>query len=105
MYADRPILISRVPESVLAKLSKRPHSNYTHISTEQYEDSSVTVAFDFGRLTYRFFKETRFPEEERFYAYFTGAVSHPRASSFTAAATNLPSLAADVVPARFPVPR
>ena len=64
----------------------------------------MSVEFDFGRLTFRFLKETRFPED-RFYAYLTSAVSHPPASSIAAPAMCLPPLRADVVPPRFPVSR
>ncbi len=105
VYADRPQWIKRAPEWILERLSKRPHSSDTHISVEEYSSGSVSVAFDFGRLTFRFLKETRFPEEDRFYAYLTGAVSHPSPSAFAAPAKCLPPLSADVVPARFPVLR
>ena len=102
LFADRPQWIVRAPDWVRAMLSKRFHSSDTHLGIEEYRSGTVRVAFDFGRLTYRLLTEKRFLEEDRFMAYLTGVVSHPVSSSFAVAATNLPSLPADVVPARFP---
>ena len=105
VYADRPQWIKRAPEWILERLSKRPHSSDTHISVEEYSSGSVSVAFDFGRLTFRFLKETRFHEEDRFYAILPVLFLILCPSAFAAPAKCLPPLSADVVPARFPVLR
>jgi len=41
-------------------------------------------------------------DEDRFYAYLTQVVDRPAVSTFASAATNLPALSSDVIPARFP---
>ena len=102
-YCDSPRWIKRAPGWLLNWLHDRPHTSDTHTSIEEYESGSFRVAFDFGRLTYKVLKDDRFFEEDRYFAYLTGAVAHPVVSSFAAAATDLPRLSADVAPAPFPV--
>lgn len=102
-FTDRPQWIARAPEWVLVTLFNRTHSSDTHIGLKKYNFGDVRIALEFGRLTYRFIKETRFHEEDPFYAYLSGTVAHPRKCSFTVADVDLPSLPADVVPSCFPV--
>ena len=102
--ADRPLWIARIP-NVYDFLPPRPYSKDTHLCVENYTSGTFRVAFDFGKLTYRVLKETRYFEEDRFFAYLTGVVSRPSASSFGVAAKYLPCLSADVLPASFPVGR
>ena len=102
--ADRPLWIARVPH-VHDFLPPRPYSKDTHLSFEDYTSGTFRIAFDFGSLTYRVLKETRYFQEDRFFAYLTGVGSRPSASSFGVAAKNLPCPSADVLPASFPVGR
>ena len=73
--------------------------------SEDYPELTVRCAFYFGRLTYRIIKDTRFMEEDHYHAYLSAVVAHPSASPFAVAATSLPPLPVDVVPARFPASR
>jgi len=68
-----------------------------HVSTEQYSSGSIDAIYDFGRLTDRVFKETRYLDEYRFYTYLTQVVDRPAVSTFASAATNLPPLSSDVL--------
>ena len=104
-FSDDPRWIARAPYSIRALLSDGPHSSDTHIGHEHYPSGIVLIAFDFGKLTFRIIKESRNLDEDRFFAYLTGAVSRPAKSSFVNAATNMPRLPADVVLASFPVSR
>lgn len=105
VYSDNPRWITKVPQSVYSALTKRPHTPDTHIGFERYDHGTTDIAFDFGKLTYRILKETRFFDGDRCDAYLTSAVAHPPASSFGVLAKSLPPLPADVRPARFPVSR
>ena len=100
-----PRWIARAPDSVRTLLSDRPHSSDTHIGFEDYTSGAVRVAFDFGRLTYRVIKDTRFFEEDRFHAYRTRVVNPPSMSAFAHVAVDLPALPEDVLPACFPASR
>jgi len=99
-HVTRPLWVKRLPNPDSPFLSA--YSSDAHVSSELYSTGSVDVIFDFGRLTYRVLKETRYPEEDRFYAYLTRSVDIPIASSFATTATNLPPLSSDVAPAVFP---
>ena len=102
IHATRPVWVNRCPDDFRSYLSA--YSSDTHVGTEQYFPGSVDVIIDFGRLTYRVIKDTRYLEEDRFYAYLTGVVDRPVVSSFAPAAKKLPALSNDVVPASFPSP-
>ena len=80
------------------------HSSDTHVGLQDYTSGTIRVAFDLGRLTYRIIKESRSLESDRYHAYLTGTITPPDVSSFATAATVLPPLPPDVVPASFPAP-
>ena len=100
--ATRPLWVSRVHGSHRASFSA--YSPDAHVSWENYSTGGVDVVFDFGRLTCRVLKETRYLEEDRYYAYLTGAIDRPTRSSFVRPAVNIPALPSDAVPASFPSP-
>ena len=103
IHATRPLWAKRFPDDAQAFLSA--YSSDAHVSTEQDSSGSIDAIYDFGRLTCRVLKETRYLDEDRFYAYLTQVVDYPIVSTFASAATNLPALSSDVIPAKFPSSR
>ena len=103
LSASSPRWITHVSASVRDLLSGH-HSSDTHVGLEYYTSGNICVAFDFDRLTYGIFKESCSLESDRYHAYLTGIVTPPDVSSFAAAATVLPPLPPDAIPASFPTP-
>ena len=99
----RPMWVKRLPDSVREMMAHL--TSDAHHSVEDYTTGPVSVAFDFGVLTYRVIKETRYFEEDRFFAYLSEVVDRPELTSFVRPAVNLPPLSSDIVPDKFPSSR